>query len=306
MAQKWIVSTFGSLDGLELIVVDPPAPKADEVTIQVKAVGMNPVDVKTVLTAEDPGSLMTPLGYEVAGIITAAGADAPFAPGDEVIAFRVTGGYATELTVPAKDVFAKPESLGWPEAANLLLAGATAAEMLHVTGAKAGETILVHGASGAVGVSVLQQAALWGIRCIGTASERTFGVVEEFGATGVVYGGGLEERVRSLAPDGIAAALDCVGTDEAIDVSIALVEDRGRIVSIAAFGRAERDGYRVIGGAMPESARYRDEIRSSLVALAGKGDLVVPVAKTFPFAEAPAALELLATGHPGGKLALVP
>lgn len=306
MAQKWIVSTFGSLDGLELIVVDPPAPKADEVTIQVKAAGMNPVDVKTILTAEDPGSLMTPLGYEVAGIITAAGADAPFAPGDEVIAFRVTGGYATELTVPARDVFAKPESLGWPEAANLLLAGATAAEMLHVTGAKAGETILVHGASGAVGVSVLQQAKLWGIHCIGTASESTFGVVEEFGATGVVYGDGLQERVRSLAPGDIAAALDCVGTDEAIDVSLALVEERARIVSIAAFGRAESDGYRVIGGAMPESARYRDEIRSSLVALAGKGDLVVPVAKAFPFDEAPAALELLATGHPGGKLALVP
>lgn len=305
MAQKWIVSTFGSLDGLELIAVEPPAPKADEVTIQVKAAGMNPADVKMILSAQDPGSLMTPIGFEVAGIVTAAGADAAFAPGDEVLAFRVTGGYATELTVPAEDVFAKPEALGWAEAANLLLAGATAAEMLHVTGAREGETILVHGASGAVGVSVLQQAKLWGIRVIGTASERTFGVVEEFGATGVVYGDGLEQRVRSLAPDGIAAALDCVGTDEAVDVSLALVDDRSRIVSIAAFERAEEEGYRVIGGAMPDSARYRDEIRGSLVALAATGDLVVPVAKTFPFEEAPAALELLATGHPGGKLALV-
>ena len=79
-----------------------------------------------------------------------------------MLAFRISGGWATEVTVPARDVFAKPASLSYGEAANLLLAGCTAAEMLHVTGVGEGDTILVHGASGAVGVSVLQQAALPG------------------------------------------------------------------------------------------------------------------------------------------------
>ena len=88
--------------------------------------------------------------------------------GDEVVAFRVQGAYATELNVPARDVFAKPSTLSHAEAANLLLAGTTAAEMIQVTRAAEGETVLLHAASGAVGVSLLQQARVLGIRVIGT------------------------------------------------------------------------------------------------------------------------------------------
>ena len=83
------------------------------------------------------------------------------------------------------------------------------------------------------------------------------------------------------------------------------VSDRRRIVTIANFARASADGFLAIAGSMPDSARFRDEVRSELVALAQNGDLVVPLARTFPLAEAPAAHRLLATGHPGGKLALV-
>jgi NADPH:quinone reductase-like Zn-dependent oxidoreductase len=203
-------------------------------------------------------------------------------------------------------VFAKPPELDHAAAANLLLAGATAAEMLHVTGVRSGETIVVHGASGAVGVSVLQQARQLGVRAVGTASERNFDTVRRFGGEPVAYGDGLEERLRELSPTGYAAALDTVGTDEAVDVSLALIEDRGRIVTIAAFGRAEGDGIRAIGGAMPASASFRDAVRPRLIDLAARGELVVPVARTFPLAEAPEALTLLRSGHPGGKLALLP
>ena len=226
--------------------------------------------------------------------------------GDEVLAFRIRGGYASALTVPAEDVFAKPAGLGFPEAANLLLAGATAAEMLHVTHTAAGETVLLHGASGAVGVSVLQQARLLGVRVVGTSSERNLGVVRGFGGIAVVYGPGLADRVREAAPDGITAALDSVGTDEAVDVSLELVTDRSRIVTIAAAGRAKESGFLAIGGTMPESSRFRGRVRAELVAMAGRGDLVVPVARTFPLDEAPDALDLLRSEHPGGKLALIP
>lgn len=305
MAEKWIATSFGSLDGLRKIDADVPAPGSGEVTIDVKAVGMNPADVKAVQYGQDPSALPLDLGFEVAGIVTATGPDVELSVGDEVLAFRVRGGYATAVTVPARDVFLKPEALDWAAAANLFLASATAADMLRVTTPAAGDTILVHGASGAVGVSVLQLAKLAGVRVIGTASERTFGVVEGFGGAAVVYGDGLEERVRSLAPEGVVAALDCVGTDEAIDVSLALVADRSKIVSIAAFGRAEADGFQLVQGADPTSAAFRDSKRQDLVDLTTSGDLVVPVARTFPFDEAPAAMELLATGHPGGKLALL-
>ena len=107
-------------------------------------------------------------------------------------------------------------------------------------------------------------------------------------------------------PQGYAAALDTVGTAEAVDVSLAVVNDRSRIVTIAAFDRVEPEGIIAIAGAMPASAAYRDENRGRLIALASDGLLVVPVARTFPLADAIEALELLKGGHPGGKLALTP
>ncbi|MBC2931981.1 NADP-dependent oxidoreductase [Nocardioides sp. zg-1228] len=309
MAHHWIATRPGGLDVFSFEAYDVPAPPRGEVTIAVRAAGMNPADAKHV--ASGSGDFPRAVGYEVAGVVSAVGPDTdiatgPVAVGDEVLAFRISGGWASEVTVPAQDVFAKPAALSFPEAANLLLAGTTAAEMLHVTGVAAGETILVHGASGAVGVSVLQQAARLGARVIGTASPARHDVVAGFGGVPVGYGDGLEQRVRDAAPDGIAAALDCVGTDEAIDTSLALVADRRRVVSIAAPGRAKQEGIIAIAGALPASKAFRASVRADLVDLAGAGGLVVPVARTFPLAHALEAAELLMAGHPGGKLALEP
>ncbi|MCY4727123.1 NADP-dependent oxidoreductase [Nocardioides sp. STR2] len=310
MAKHWVATRPGGLDVFSFEDHDVPAPGAGEVTIEVRAAGMNPADAKHVARG-GPEDFPRPIGYEVAGVVTAVGPDTeiasgPVATGDEVLAFRISGGWATAVTVPAGDVFAKPASLSFGEAANLLLAGSTAAEMLHVTGVREGETVLVHGASGAVGVSVLQQAAMLEATVVGTASERSSGMVRRFGGTPVAYGDGLEQRVRDFAPDGVAAALDCVGTDEAVDVSLALVADRERVVTIAAADRARREGFRAIAGAMPASQAFRDAVRADLVRLAGEGRLVVPVARTFPLGDAVEATELLMSGHPGGKLVLEP
>lgn len=311
MAQHWIAPVSGTPETWEFAEDEVPAPAPGEVTIRVSAAGVNPADAKHVIAPRPGVEFPVPIGYEVSGVLSAIGADTLIgsgraAIGDEVIAFRIYGGYATEITVPAEKVFAKPSTLSHAEASNLLLAGTTAAEMLAVTGAAPGETILLHGASGAVGVSVLQQARLRGIRVIGTAGESRFDEVRRFGGIPVRYGSGLIERVRAAAGGPVAAALDAVGTDEAVDVSLELVADRGRIVTIAAFGRASDDGIRAILGSMPASARFRDEVRAELIALAQNGDLVVPVARTFPLDQAPEAHRFLATGHPGGKLALIP
>jgi NADPH2:quinone reductase len=308
--KHWLVTQPGGLEMFSLEDYEVPPPGEGEVTIAVRAAGMNPADYKYAGRG-NPEDFPVPVGYEVAGVLTAVGpgteiASGGGAVGDEVLAYRVRGGWATALNVAAADVFAKPPSLGFEQAANLLLAGATAAEMLHVTGCTAGETILVHGASGAVGVSVLQQAALLGVRVLGTASEGRFDEVRRFGGEPVAYGEGLEDRVRRLAPQGVAAALDCVGTDEAVDVSLALVADRDRIVTIAAMARATEDGIVAIGGAKPSSKAFRDDVRARLVRLAGEGHLEVPVARTFPLEQAVEAAELLGSQHPGGKLALIP
>jgi NADPH:quinone reductase len=314
MTKHWVAPRFGGSEVLEFTDTEVPAPGPGEVTIAVRAAGMNPADTKHTRQG-DPSDLPIAVGYEVAGTIRAVGPDTEIASGggavgDEVLAFRVEGGWTEELTVPARDVFAKPATLGFPEAANLLLAGTTAADMLRVTRAAGNDTVLVHGAAGAVGVSLLQQLRLLGARVIGTASERNADVVADFGGEWIAYGDGLEDRVRALVGDGtgdgVSVALDCVGTDEAVDVSLALVADRSRIVTIAAFGRAESDGIRAVGGAQPESKAFRESVRQRLIDLAGEGQLVVPVARTFPLAEAKAAAELLESQHPGGKLALVP
>jgi len=310
MAQHWIATRPGGPEVFSFEEHDVPPPQQGEVTIEVRAAGMNPADAKHV-AGGDPADFPKAVGYEVAGVVSAVGPDTtigsgPVAVGDEVLAYRVAGGWATELTVAASTVFAKPASLSWGEAANLLLAGCTASEMLHVTAVGEGDTILVHGASGAVGVSVLQQAAMLGARAVGTASETNFDVVRRFGGEPVAYGEGLADRVREAAPGGVVAGLDCVGTDEAVDVSLALVADRGRIVTIAAAPRAQAEGFTAIAGAIPASQAYRDSVRPDLVALAGDGRLVVPVARTFPLSDALAALELLMGQHPGGKLVLEP
>lgn len=312
MAVRWVATAWGGPENWLLEEFQPAAPAHDEVTIRVRAAGVNPADAKHVAAPRPGADLPVPIGYEISGEISAVGHDTRIgsgdvAVGDEVVAFRIYGGYADAITVPASTVLHKPAALSHPEAANLLLAGTTAAEMLHVTGASAGETILLHGASGAVGVSVLQQAAVADIHVIGTASPARFDVVRQFGGIPVAYGPGLADRVREAAAgQPVVAALDAVGTDEAVDVSLELVEDRSRIVTIVARDRADAEGFRAILGSLPDSARFRDAVRPHLIELAARGLLVVPMARTYPLAEAPEAARFLAHGHPGGKLALLP
>jgi NADPH:quinone reductase-like Zn-dependent oxidoreductase len=310
MAQRWVAAGPGGLEVFALGWGDVPSPAAGEVSVQVRAAGVNPADASHVAEGRR-GPFPRGVGYEIAGVITAIGPDTEIASGggnigDEVLAFRVLGGWASELNVPARDVFAKPAALTFEQASNLLLAATTASEMLHVTAVEPGETVLVHGASGAVGVSLLQQAALLGLRVVGTCSQSRFDVVRRFGGDPIRYGTGLEERVREAAPEGISAALDCVGSDEAVDVSLAVVPERARIVTIAAKRRGGEVGIRVIGGDLPGSAAYRDGVRADLVGLAAEGRLEVPMARTYPLERALAAAELVRGRHPGGKVALIP
>jgi NADPH:quinone reductase len=309
-ARQWVAVDFGGPEVLRCIDVDVPDPQAGQVTIGVRAAGLNPADAKHVAPGQDRGLLPLPIGFEVAGVVTALGpgtelASGGGAAGDEVVASQVTGGYTTAITLPASDVFAKPPSLSFPEAASLLLVATTAADLLHASGARAGETVLLHGAAGAVGVMVLQQARHLGVRVIGTASPANFDYVRRFGGIPVEYGTGLLERVRAAAPEGVAAALDTVGSDEAGDVSLTLVDDHQRVVTIAAAPRAKADGYVFVGASNPNSGPFRKKARSRLLGLAREGELVVPMAATFSFDDAPAAFAMLTSPHAPGKIALV-
>ncbi|MEJ7702196.1 MAG: zinc-binding dehydrogenase [Geodermatophilaceae bacterium] len=124
----------------------------------------------------------------------------------------------------------------------------------------------------------------------------------------MAYGDGLGNRVREAAPDGVDVALDTVGTDEAVDVSLELVQDKQRIATIAAFVRAAEAGIQLLGngpGADP-GEEIRSRGRVVLTDLAAQGKLDVVVAQTFPLDQATAAHQLVADGHAGGKVVLVP
>ena len=117
------------------------------------------------------------------------------------------------------------------------------------------------------------------------------------------YGSGLAERIRSLAPHGVDVAIDTVGTDEAIGTSLALVADRDRIATIAAWQRGTELGLKVVTGPGPGG---RAAAGLELVRLVGEHRLHVIVAATYPLSQVREAHEALASGHTHGKIILLP
>jgi NADPH:quinone reductase-like Zn-dependent oxidoreductase len=154
----------------------------------------------------------------------------------------------------------------------------------------------------------VQLAALRGATVIATASPANHGLVRELGAIPVAYGPGLAGRVRAAAPGRVDVALDLAGTDEALDTSLELVADRARIASIAAFARGAKEGIKLLGGGpgADPGTEIRDAARLELARLAQEKKLRVVVSKTFPLADVADAHRFLMTGHPAGKIALIP
>jgi NADPH:quinone reductase len=316
-----VATRFGNPSVLKIVATDKVAPTTGEVVIDVRAAGVNHVDYTRYADpaganrhGEGDKPFPMKLGVEVSGVVTAVGEDArgpagPIVVGDEVIGYRVSGGYTDRLVAPSSAVVPKPAALSWTQAAVMMLDGTTAAHALAAVIARAGQTVLVHGVSGGVGSFLAQLARFDGIRIIGTTSQKHFDSLSRFGATPVRYGPGLRERVEQAAPGGVDAAIDLVGTAEAADVSLALVSDRSRIATIVDAERAKRDGFQALGGSPGQDAAgidIRMNARLRLTALAQASLLIVEVAKTFTFAEVQQAHELLAHGGAGGRIALTP
>jgi NADPH:quinone reductase-like Zn-dependent oxidoreductase len=305
-----VATAFGGPEVLAAVPVEVGEPGTGEVTVQVRAAGVNPIDVKSYSGAflRDPALLPMRLGREAAGVVSVIGAGSPFQVGDEVIVYgaRTSGLYATAVTVPAAAVVPKPAELGWETAAGLLLAGATALHTLVATGVGVGDTVLVHGAAGSVGQLAVQLAVRRGARVIGTAAPGRHGQLHAWGAEPVAYGPGLAERVRALGP--VTAAVDTIGTDEAVDVSLELVADRGRIATIAAQRRAAETGIRALGGGpgADPGTGIRAHAWEELVPLAAKGELELVITRTFSLVDAADAHRFVMEGHAGGKVILLP
>jgi NADPH:quinone reductase len=310
MTRQVHATAYGGPEVLTIVEETLASPAPDQAVIDVRAAGVNPADVKMYTGAfgTNPDRLPLHLGFEAAGVVTEAGSASGASVGDEVIVYPVSGAYTDRLLAAGSALVPKPVGMDWAEAAGLMLTGTTAFHTLTATGTREGDTVLVHGAAGGVGLMLAQLAAVRGASVIGTASPRNHDQLRRLGVQPVAYGDGLTERVQELAPDGIDAAIDLVGTDEAVDVSLALVADRNRIASIAAFGRGGEAGIKLLGsgpGADP-GTEVRNAARLELVRLVSEGRLRVIVAQRYPLESVAEAHRQILTGHTTGKIILEP
>jgi len=293
-----VFTEFGPPSVLHLADVEPPSPGDGQVLVSIHAVGVNPYDYK-VRSGMMGGKLPARTGLEAAGVVTALGKGVDdVAVGDGV--FGAGAGLAAEFGV-LTTYAVMPEGLSFVEAAELPVSVETATRTLDLLGVGSGTSLLINGASGAVGSAAVQLAVARGASVIGTASEARQDYVRSLGAVPVPYGDGLAERVRSVAGGGVDAALDTAGHDALPDL-IELTGSTNRVVTIADYAGAEALGVRFSSGMGDE--RRAEAIRE-VGALIASGKYVVPEPRTFPLAAIAEAHELLETGHTGAKLVLV-
>ena len=295
---------YGGPEVLEL--TDLPLPKVHPgwVLVRVRSAAINPVDWKIMAGGLDPlMEVQFPVvpGWDVSGVVEAVGIDVPeWAPGDEVISYARTdwvhgGTMAEYVALPARLLAPKPASVDWDRAAALPLAGLTAYQVLGRLEVAAGDTVLVHNASGGVGGYAVQLAAARGARVIGTASEANHEYLRGLGAEPVAYGDGLPERVRELAPDGVDVVVDLVGG--VVEQTLAVLKDGGRHASVA------DDAVEAHGGTWMW-VRPSAEDLTELGRLVDRGALRIELARSVPLAEGVEAYRLSQEGHVRGKIAV--
>ncbi|WNI24080.1 NADP-dependent oxidoreductase [Streptomyces sp. ITFR-16] len=298
-----VFEEFGGPEVLHHARVEDPHPGPGQVRVKVMAAGVNPMDYKIRRGwMEDvfPTSLPAIPGVEFAGVVDRTGEGVTgVAEGDEVLGWSATGSYAEYALADAALVAPKPAGLDWPDAAALTIASNTAQRVLDELAVGAGDTLLVHGAAGAVGSAAVQLAAARGATVIGTASTANHDYLRVIGATPVEYGEGLVGRVRDAAPQGVDAVFDVAGRG-ALPDSVELRGGTDRIVTIADPAAAEY-GVSFSGGGSRSRERLAEHAR-----LAADGELRVEVTEAFPLDDAAKAQALSEAGHVRGKLVLLP
>lgn len=304
MSRAVIYETYGGPEVLEVREVPEPHAGPGEVRIRVRAAGLNAMDgmfsANPAMARQFGLALPSGFGYDFAGVIDEAGENADgFAVGERVYGGAMGKAVADFVVVktPASALWRTPDGIGDDVASLIPVAGRAAAAALTAVGLRSGDTVLVGGAAGGVGVFAVQLARLAGASVIGTASPGTFEFVRGLGASPVAYGPGLADRVRALAPGGVTAAVDLFGT-EAAETALALGVPPERIATIAA-GPNPPGGVRpAFGGAATTADMER--ITGSILA----GQLTVPIAATFPIEQIRDAVALQNDRHVHGKIVI--
>jgi NADPH:quinone reductase-like Zn-dependent oxidoreductase len=299
------LDSFGGPDVLDIREVPAPQAGPGQIRVRVTAAGLNPMDWFMTADADTAArfglSLPAGFGTDYAGVVDQVGDGVTgFAPGDRVFGGALSRAVADFVVIDPAGGIAANEAHHTPDgvddriAATLTIAGRTASAALAVVAPGPDDTVLIGGAAGGVGVFAVQLARLAGARVIGTGSAASADFLHELGAEPVAYGVGLADRVRTLAPGGITAAIDLYGTETAQAARALGVPDT-RITTIATQidGITPANGANAAPGALEELAR-----------LIADGRLRVPVAASFPVEQIRAAVELQAGRHAKGKIVI--
>lgn len=321
------ISEPGGPEVLEIRDVPAPVPGPGEVLIDVVAAGLNRADVqqRRGFYPPPPGASEIP-GLEVSGRIAAFGPEVskPFSVGDKVVALLSGGGYAQQVAVPAEQVLRLPDGVDLVTAASLPEVAATVYSNLIMTAQlQAGETVLIHGATGGIGTMAIQLAKAFGATVATTAgTAEKVGTAKAFLGADIAINYAEEDFVESLKAQnggkGADVILDVVGA-KYLRQNVEALADYGRLVVIGLQGgvKGELDLGQlvskravIIGTALrprpvAEKGVIMNAVRESVWPMLADGRIKPFVAKSFPLEQVREAHEYFDSGEHMGKVLLL-
>jgi NADPH:quinone reductase-like Zn-dependent oxidoreductase len=342
MHTRFIVTHYGGPDALRAVEEECPEPRAGEVRVKVLAAGVSLPDVmmREGVHPETPRVPFTP-GWDLVGVVDVIGAGVSgIEPGQIVAALPISGAYAEFVCLPRQELVPVPPGLDAGEAVSLILNYVTAYQMLHrAAKVRAGQRVLIHGASGGVGTALLQLGRVAGLEMFGTCSARGASTVSSLGGVAIDYQQqDFVTEIHRLTGAGVDAVFDSIGgahiwrSRKALRpggtvVAFGLTSSvqgkrpsgrprrRHRIRPLAVFGLFIAGSWLVPGRrrVVPYSIQWLKRLRPALF----REDLLTlfellgqhkiqPLVTRLPFVDARRAHELLGGGGVTGKLVLVP
>lgn len=325
--QRVVLTGFGGPEVLQVVEDELRSPGHGEVRVRVLAAGVAFGDVMQRYGRYSgvPKAPYTP-GYDVVGEVEAVGPGVEaYQPGQRVAALTITGAYAQQVILPAKELVSVPQELDPGEVVALTLNYVSAYQMLHrIARVKPGERVLVHGAAGGVGTALLQLGRLHGLEMYGTASAAKHSLIRELGATPIDY---RSEDFLARIGDGVDAVFDGHGGRTFLR-SFRALRRGGRLISfgfVAVLGAGSfmipvtvmsagllnlvpgrHSHFYSIGSWKDRHGDWYREDMQSLLRLLAERQIAPVVAERLPLHEAARAHDLLEKGAVSGKLVLLP
>lgn len=306
---------------MKLEEVDLPSPVGTQVLVKIEAAGVNPVDtyLRTGIHAHAPALPYTP-GKDGAGTVESIGDEvSKFKKGDRVYtAGCVTGTYAEYAISEEIQLGRLPENISFEQGAGVWTPYATSYRALFQKAcAKAGETVLIHGASGGVGIAAVQWAKSAGLRVIGTASSDDGKRLVKENGSNAVYDHTDEDHLSDIREftegKGVDVIIEMLA-NENLERDFEAVAMFGRIVIVGNRGslqftprQAMTKETTILGMSLFNAPQEKlDEIHKAIFDGLSKGSLSPSVSRQFALANAPAAHHTIIEEKANGKIVLIP